>query len=299
MSQRRRAKRHERLDPPPAMRMTPRDLAVIEAVYQYRVLTQSQIERLLFTGLNREVARRRLFLLYHNGYLERQFLPTTGGLVTSPVLYLLDKRGGEYLLQRSGHTEIRWKARDNRVGNLYLEHLLNINTFRIEITLATAHYQCPLEGWIDDAMLHQDYDKVRVPGVGRPVAVIPDGYFRIPMPDSKPMHFFLELDRGTMDLGRFKQKMQAYQVYAQTGLALARFNTKGFRVLTVTLDEARLHNLRAATADAGGANRFWFGVLQDLTADKVLSEPVWGIAGRARPARLLNPVQLARPDENP
>ncbi len=53
MSQRHRAKRHERLDPPPTMRMTPRDLAVIEAVYRYHVLTQSQIECLLFTGLNR------------------------------------------------------------------------------------------------------------------------------------------------------------------------------------------------------------------------------------------------------
>ena len=299
MSQRRRAKRHERLDPPPPMRMTPRDLAVIEAVYQYRVLSQTQIERLLFTGLNREVARRRLFLLYHNGYLERQFLPTTGGLVTSPVLYLLDKRGGEYLLQHSGYTEIRWKAKDNRVGDLFLNHLLNTNTFRIEITLAATHHRCPIEVWIDDTTLHQDYDRVRVPGAGRPVAVRPDGYFRIPVPGSKPMHFFLELDRGKMDLGRFKEKMQAYQVYAQTGLALARFNTKNYRVLTVTLDEARRESLRRATADAGGANRFWFGVLENLTADTVLSELVWWIAGRDRPARLLNPAQLARPDENP
>ncbi len=43
---------------------------------------------------------------------------TTGGLVTSPVLYLLDNRGEEYRLQHSGYIEIRWNACDNRAGDL-------------------------------------------------------------------------------------------------------------------------------------------------------------------------------------
>lgn len=107
------------------------------------------------------------------------------------------------------------------------------------------------------------------------------------------MHFFLELDRGKMDLGRYKQKILAYTLYATSGLSKRRFDTEGFRVLTVTLDEHRMHSLRQVTEAAGGENRFWFGVLDQLTAPGVLSEPLWWLPQRSHPAALINPRQLS------
>ena len=75
----------------PALRLTPRDIAIIEAVYSFRALTAPQIEALLFPGdvqrfkpnaknpqsgkTNR--CRYRLKLLYHHGYLYREELPVS------------------------------------------------------------------------------------------------------------------------------------------------------------------------------------------------------------------------------
>ncbi len=281
-----RRKRHQRQDPPPPMRMTARDVQILEAVYHYRTLSQAQIRRFVFTGLSPTTAQRRLFLLYHNAYLERQFLPSIGGIVTSPMLYLLDRRGGEYLVQQAGYDEIRWKPSDNRVGYEYLEHLLAINTFRIEITLACQSAGLPLHPWLDDTTLKQDYDRVPLPGSTRPVAVIPDGYFAIQL-NTGINHFFLELDRGTMDSGRFKRKVQAYQAYARLGLSKQRFGTANFRVLTVTQSQTRAANLKQATEAIGGGHHFWFGVLEHLTAATVLTRPVWQLASRVEPAMLI------------
>lgn len=281
-----RRHRHQRQDPPPPMRLTERDQDVIEAVYHHRVLSQGQIERLIFTGTHRSVAQRRLSLLYDHGYLDRRFLPRIGGLVTSPILYLLDKKGSEYLLSHRGYDDIRWRPNDNSLGYEHIEHLLAINTFRIEMTLACRMNGLPLQTWLDDTTLKQDYDRVHLPRSARPVAVIPDAYFTIATPKGDT-HFFLELDRGTMTSKRFKRKVLAYIAYASSGLAEKRFGTTKFRVLTVTESEKRAENLKTATEGVGGKRRFWFGTLAALTAETILTEPMWRVAGREERAVLL------------
>jgi hypothetical protein len=268
------------------MRVTKRDLRVLDAVYRYRVLSQAHIQRLIFTGLNPNVANRRLYLLYHNAYLERQFLPTLGGVMTSPILYLLDKRGGEYFLQHSDHTDIRWKASDNQIGAQHLRHLLDTNTFRVETVLACQQHTIPLEEWLDDTTLHQDYDTISVPGYARPQPVVPDGYFRLKVPGGH-MHFFIEMDRGTMSTRRFKRKIQTYMAYAQSGRSQDRFGTSQYRVLTITPSLARAQSLKHVAEAAGGTTRFWFGTLDTLTADTLLSAPIWLVAGREAATPLL------------
>lgn len=289
-----RAKRHIRLAPPPPMRMTERDGHVLDAVYRYRVLTQAQIHRLVFTQRGQAVVQRRLFLLYHNGYLARQFLPAIGGIVTSPILYLLDKRGGEYLLQHSAHDEVRWKARDNQVSHDYLAHLLAINTFRVEVELACRQHQLPLLDWQDDYTLKQNYDRVYIPGNATPVAVIPDGYFQIQTPKGE-MHFFLELDRGTMVTRRFQNKVRAYLAYRDSGLSKQHFNTVNYRVLTVTLSQERAKRLRRATAAINASKLFLFAVLDDFLAGDVLSDAHWWAPQATSPTPLIN--QLTKPKE--
>lgn len=286
---RQRSKRNQRLEPPPPMRVTDRDCQILAALYQYRVLTQAQIHRLIFTELNPNVVQRRLYLLYHNGYVERQFLPTLGGVMTSPILYMLDKRGGQHLLKQGYYDEIRWKTSDNQVGYEHLQHLLDTNTFRIEMVLACQKFSVSLHIWQDDTTLKQDYDRVAVAGYRQPIAVIPDGHFTIETPAGL-MHFFLELDRGTMDTTRFKKKVKAYIAYRQTKLSQQRFNTVKFRVLTVTLTSRRAENLRQATAQAQGQNQFWFSVLSELTADNILTGLVWRVPHRDVPVQLIQNI---------
>lgn len=286
MCAKQRTSRHERLNPPPRMQMTQRDEQVLEAVYHYRVLTQAQIRRLIFATQHPSVAQRRLYLLFHNGYLTRQFIPTTGGLVTSPILYLLDQRGSQYIIQHLGYDEMRWQRHHNQVSSEFLTHLLDTNTFRVEVTLACQHYDIKLLTWHDDTTLKQNYDTVRIAGSNKPQSVIPDGYFLLQQEDRK-MHFFVELDRGTMEARRFQRKVKAYLVYRQSELARQRFGTKNYRVLTVCLNQQRATNLKQATEAVGGLRNFWFGVLAELQADTILSAPQWQVASLAENRALI------------
>ena len=49
---RERLPRHERVDKPPRMRLTQRDITVVLAVYDYRVLRREQIRQLFFPSKN-------------------------------------------------------------------------------------------------------------------------------------------------------------------------------------------------------------------------------------------------------
>ena len=61
-------------------------------------------------------------------------------------------------------------------------------------------------------------------------------------------HFFLEADRSTATQTRFKEKIRAYWHYLEQGLHATKFGIKNFRVLTLTLTEARAENLCALAA---------------------------------------------------
>src|SRR5579859_5119675 len=78
---------------PPPMRLMPRDVEIVRAVGEYRMLRQDQIQRLFFGS--KSTAQYRLSHLYQHGFLDRHFLPVQGGW--SPTFYTLAKRGVEVL----------------------------------------------------------------------------------------------------------------------------------------------------------------------------------------------------------
>jgi hypothetical protein len=283
--QRQRRKRDQRDPQPPPMRLTERDKAIIETVYQYRVLRQDQVQALFFGS--QTATQRRLALLYHHGFLARQFLLARGGILNSPTLYLLDRRGEELLRAERGiDDDVNWNPSHNRVSSDFLEHALAINDVRVAITLACRQPDFEVLEWHSETHLKQDYDYARLRGRGRPVAVVPDSYFALRTPRGKA-HFFLELDRGTMTTKRFQTKVDAFIAYYQSGGYEKRYGTRSLRVLTVTLSEARLASLKAVTEAAGGGGWFWFAVLSQLKAETVLSAPVWRVAGQDSYAQLI------------
>src|SRR5690349_11262636 len=98
LSNRKRHKRDERPERPRLMRETANDQHVIRLLYQYRILSQGQLERLL--NKSRSRVQQIMMRLYHHEYVERLFLPVLFE-GRSPTLYILDKRG-ILLLQRLG-----------------------------------------------------------------------------------------------------------------------------------------------------------------------------------------------------
>ena len=280
---RKRASRHKRLVHPPRIHLTERDGQVIKAVNDFRVMRQDQVQRLFFPSRN--TAQARLWLLWQHRYLRREFLPVVGGIQTSPVLYVLDKRGAELLQNEFGYdSESLRSPRRQSLTHQFLDHTLGLSEIRLAVARSCREHNCELKTWLDENTLKANYDKVQVGQ--RLVAVLPDAYFVIGVPVGD-LHFFLEYDRGAEHLRYFKRKMAAYVAYYRTGKCDARYGTNRIRVLTVNeggrtgAGRKRLANLKRVTEEVAGRRRFWFGSLADVASEDFLSASIWREAGSA------------------
>ncbi len=271
---------------PRPMRETERDRQIVQLVYDYRILSQAQLERLL--RKSRSTVQQALVRLYHHRYLERVFLPVAYG-GSSPTLYILDRRGTE-LLRGLGYEDFTGLP-DRDLSGLFLEHTLAMNAFRINVAEACARLGWRIQSWRTENEIKADYDRVLVRTATRvqKIPIVPDGHFVIEVPGRGVSYFFLELDRGKMDLKRFKTKVLGYVEYYKSGAYQQRFGAKSFRVLTVvdTRTRARADHLAAESARVAGiGRRFWFGHLPALDPTQVLTGPVWQVAGGRDPTPL-------------
>jgi Replication-relaxation len=293
----------------PGFRLTARDQEIIQAVWEYRALTTVQIERLFFSGAHRAAdasagsgkinprCQLRLKYLYHYGYLHRDEQPRKRTEPSKPLVYFLDVMGAELLSQQQDE-QIDWDPADNDVTDLFLQHLLLENDFRIAITLAAeAASEVSLTKWIDDKALKSPHMKDYVTlqgahGGTKRMAVVPDGYFVLET-DDKIYHHFLEIDRAMVPVAYTREgkrdwahRIRAYLEYLRSGKYEARYHAKGLRILTVTTGEKRLEHLRAATAEVGGGSRFYFTTFAQATPEAILAKPIWRVVGSEEPRSL-------------
>lgn len=284
----------------PPLQITERDLAILQVVDEYHVLTTPQIVRLLFAPTSNEKrgplvqCQRRLAKLFHHGLLQRDEQPTRLSEGRLPLLYTLDRAGAE-LLASYHHValhHLNWRPRQNKAqtSQFFLGHLLQVNDVRIAMSLAAQEHGYDMK-WLDEKALkfQMGKDVVTVGDLGssgQRTTIVPDGYCHLEGPDGH-YHLFWEIDRRTV-VGRAQQperrdwarKVEAYIAYRKLGLFQQRFHAENFRVLTVTTGEQRLANLKDITEERGGNTRFWFTTFAALTAETVLSCPIWHVAGR-------------------
>lgn len=286
---RKRASRYKRPKSPRRMRLTQRDKVVVKAANDFRVMRQAQLQRLLFPSRN--TAQIRLRLLWEHGYLKREFLPVVGGIQTSPILYLVDKRGVELLRSEFGYedNELRW-SRGGKLSPRFLEHTLGLSEIRLAVALACRAHEFRLKTWLDEKALKADYARVQVGA--RLISVLPDAYFVITLP-AGDLHFFLEYDRGDEPLKVFKQKLVAYWAYFRSPKCRDRYGTNRIRVLTVTeggetrSGRKRLANLKKLAAQIEGRHWFWFSSLAQASYDGFFLAPFWERAGSGSPSALV------------
>jgi hypothetical protein len=281
-NKRRRRDRRQEVDKP--LHLQERDVDVVEAVATHKALTTQQLQLLFFGEANKSGAQRRLEKLYDHGYLDRIFLPVERGAGRSPTLYILDKKGAE-LVRRERDPELKWYPSNKNIGSDFLEHTYGINQVMVAVAVACQKANYTLDFWLTERQVKESYDYVTITTARekpRKLPIVPDAIFAI-IADNRRFHFFLELDRATMPLKRFKSKIRAYTTYHQSGAYQKRFQTNSLRVLTVvesksSIGEKRLPNLKQATEEAGGQRRFWFTLLKDVTPQSVLTAPIWAKA---------------------
>jgi hypothetical protein len=257
------------------------DRQIVKLVYDYRILSQEQLQRLM--GKSKPQMQRLLRRLYDHQYLERVFLPvSTFG--APPTLYILDNRGVE-CLQVQGIGDFSTQPKKT-ISPFFMDHSRALNEFRIAVSQSCEQHGFRLLSWITENELKANYDRVEIPSQKEKVSLIPDSFFVIEVPGKQPSGFFVELDRGTMSNKKFRQKIEAYISYYKTGAYTRRFKLRGFRLLTVIdrAGERRQKNLLQTSARVNGiAKRHWFALMDQVIENDPLTEPVWMIAGDSKP----------------
>lgn len=288
---------HKRDPKPPALQLTARDLEILRNVNRYRVLNAHQIEVLNFPPASEEsrslrsACQRRLQKLYHHKYLDRILLPLVPGEGRRPYPYALDKRGADELAQHVGvdRGELGWKPRANRLGPIFLEHLLAISQFRVTAELQVRSGAWQSVDWVDEIQLRKPENQHKVPRHnrrGKAVVRYPDGYFTVTLHGvQQPAHFFLEVDQGTEKNQTWADKMKAYMEFRSSGQSSAQLGTANFRVVALVSSQRRLENLMRVTAEAGAVGHYWFALQSqiDIWKPNSLLQPIWlatGIEGR-------------------
>jgi len=285
---RERLPRYKRAANPPPMQLMPRDERIVQWVYDLRFSTQEQLQQLLFSASTASSCKRRLTLLYHNGYLDRRLLPLRSRFGANRAAYCLDRKGKELLAFTAGTglAQIGWRPVDNNRELYFLEHMLATNQVRICATIAATEQGFDLS-WVDERTLKATAmrDLVTDPkNRSTQLAVIPDGYFQLAT-EATPLGFAVELDRGTVEEKQFKAKIRALGEWKVKGAYQRRFGTDSLRVLFVVAptdrDQKRLERIKAWTEHEGGQSLFWFAELGELTPRSIFGAPIWQVAGRS------------------
>lgn len=291
-----RAKRYKRRTNPPGIHIQiPRDLDILQALYQHRVLRQDQLEQLFFKS--KERAQKRLRLLYDHRYVDRRFLAERiGGGGRKPNLYVIDRRGIDLLKEERPELDLVWHHSYKDLSDPYLKHALPLNDIMVAIHVACRILDCQVHDWQTEAQLKANHDRVKIHidgGQRQWVTIIPDTYFFL-WAHQRGFPCFVEYDGGTERSKVIKNKIRAYKAYYETGQYKKRYGYKAFRVLFVSKSEQRVQDLKTWTEELNivGHHWFWFGVLKQLSPDKILTAPIWHYAGSTEPRSL---IQTASP----
>lgn len=239
-----------------------------------------QIERLFFrygngdlNGTTKSKANRRLSKLCDHDFLDRIYQPVTTS--KSPAVYTLGQSAYPVLKKVLGpdRKDLVYKRRNNKVEWMFLDHVLGISEFRVNLELSlNISPSTRLLFWERESK--ELNDKVNDPtGEGQYLTVTPDAFFGLKTESGKH-YFFLEIDRGTEPLHRFTRKIIAYKAYWKSGKYTARYSFNHFRVLSVTESDRRLANLMEATIKVGGKNMFLFTTLEETLEDSPLGD-IW------------------------
>ena len=264
----------ERIDEPPIMQFMPRDGWILEAVHRHEgFLSEGQIARLHFKGVNLRTVRERLGKLYQNGFLAR---PDKQWRAMLPeMIYWLGVRGAEYIAGLSGELPTPALTRPPPRG--LVPHNLLLNDVRIAIGSALLPGM-EIERWVSEREFQRRTDTVKYSNGGKVESrqVKPDGYGQIVYNKTR-FRFLLELDRGNEDVGRFmREKVYPGVAYVTSDEYGERFGFKQGRWLVVTTSSKHAVNLRNAAAVIGDATKcFYFTTLESALQKNPLTDPIW------------------------
>jgi hypothetical protein len=185
-----------------ASHLTDRDRNIAKDCFEYRVLTTSQIKRLYFTGPR--TASARLDVLYRLRVLDR-FRPSVPmGEGTAPYHWILDEAGALIVADLLGRdrAQLGWRhsVATSIATSQNLAHDVEVNEFFTRLAIEANAAGGALSEWYGERTCRHAFS-------GK---VVPDGWGVLTLPGREPLHFLVELDRGTEDSSRLRKKAEDY-----------------------------------------------------------------------------------------
>lgn len=265
---------------PKRIQLTERDRRILHELYRGRYFTVYQLLALLWRRpdgslpTSPRAAQHRLQLLSEAGLLRVIKQRVQRGEGDLPYIYALNRAGAVVVSEELGvdYKLIDWKPKALEENYIFLQHLLETHNLRIAMTLSAEKHGIALSDWLYENVLRSKEwtDHVLLKdskGKEERVAVIPDSFCVLETPRGVG-YFPIEIDRGTVTLARWRQKVQAYITYHASGDYHKRYNARNFRLLTLTTSLPRLMNLKSeAEKVAPQDGRFWF-----TTFDQVVTK---------------------------
>jgi len=261
--------------------LTQRDVAILQALHDYRYLNTLQTQQLLFHGIRS--AQLRLQFLSNHGLIYRWQMIDPPGLTRRPSLLLLTPRGGRLLAEFRGHSPWSYirRAKDARDHCWHVTHDLEANGFFVDLALASRlHVDQGLLLWIGEETSRSGR-RIWAKEHRRPIAT-PDGE-GFYLTRGRVVSFDLEWDRGTESVSRLRAKLRTYVGYYE--------DTKGadhehvLFVLHRSSREELLHHVARELFDIGrDCCRFWTTTVERIDHVGPLG-PLWAAVGRPDSAR--------------
>jgi hypothetical protein len=267
--------RGEATDP---LKLTSRDTDLLRDVFEFRFLNTEQLLALHEGG--RRNLKQRLSLLFQHGYLDRPKVQKTAHLVSSHIVYSLDRKGVDVLSGNVAEREGMFRRiREVTHTSALIAHALMISQFRICLTLALKQRpEAKLTRWVQGNDL-----KMLLQRRGENPPLVADAFFMLETDEWKHP-CFLEADRATMPEERFVNKLRMYWRHNREKSFQPSLGISHFRVLTITPNEKRAENLCIAAKDADdqktGSNLFLFLSEKQYSLEKpeAILAPLWASA---------------------
>lgn len=193
-------------------RLTDRDRAILDLVWEHRVLTTGQLAALFFHSLS--AARPRLAVLHRYGALTRFRPQAQQG--THPYHWALGPAGAHIIAAQRGIEVKDLRYRQDKAIAFFLSqrlgHQIGVNDFFVRLHAYARRRRdgtAVAEWWHEHRCARLWGDHVRPDAFGRWVETGPEG---------RPVEldFFLEHDTGSYALSRVAAKLEGYLALAES-----------------------------------------------------------------------------------
>jgi hypothetical protein len=246
-------KRFERTDRK-GIRLTERDLKIVEAVFEARYLTNQMIARLLFAPTTFSTCKQRLRYLYDLGYLAKR-----QAHVNEPDVYFLGLRGKRHIVAQGEYTKEAVDRISGVSGGsavapiLMMEHELTLSRLYIN-----ARLECTANGW------NLCWRNARILELAR-MGVQPDAWLQVEG-EQHSLQAYLEFTAVLPTVTELQGKLARYQSHWD-GLETP------IPALWLTTSRSKVQFLRRGIADSPYRDYFLLGLIED--ASRFLTGRIW------------------------